>query len=845
MKSIILILLSIVFISNSYSQTKKIAADVRNSPSDTYSLGYDSLYTGGFKVFGDTIIRNNILTNTPLVFKNGSFVFTNKDSTLWRLDSTHNPIWVRVFTGSIGMLDTTTFNQIIDTTNNKAGRIVFTNNSFHLQTDPKLRYFNGTNKVVVDTSSASFGNDSKFAVNGGIYSNKYIQVGPTLQSPTATLDVTGTIKSTDTAFFKTQTAIDSSNIGVTTGMLKKFTHDNYVPYIGAISNVDIGNHSLSSSDGTVTSQVYPSGLQAYRTTPANGVQITVSHSDGFIQRALLDNYTGLQLQYGNADNKGGITRSNAGNNGGLLSIYSNDASFSGAINFLTNGNENLRISSTGDIYANRLTRSSNSWQLYYDSVSHKITYAPSSSGDSGIGDVTDSQLADSMINLRLAKMDTAYTRNDTIFGKKNGVEFTIYYKNCVVTFSDILGDAYDNSSLTTALNAKQNLLPNKGLLDIFPYYEEPTSTNFKLSRFDSAVRRYAGINTIDSSSAGYLRFSDTTNLILNHDGAYANFDTFPCFSGFFRYSAQTRGTRPTASGLGFLINMVAQDLKVSPVGSGRIYQLAFDGNLHRMFYRDCNSGVWGAWDTLANIGDASTGSYYPLSGGDLTGTSNIYIGLPKQTAALTFPTNLSIRIGMTNGGRFYIADSLAGGSSLQFDKTSVTGNKVITWSNNSGVPALLNTGTSNFIDVTTDNLSEGSTNKYYTDSRARGSISLTTTGTSGAATYNNTTGVLNIPQYSGGSSGSLITSSASTLTLAYSNDYIFTGTSTVWTLPSVSGGTTGRDNMITIKNRGSSTITLNSDTGTTIYASSAVGTITISPGEGIMLMPDGTYFNVE
>lgn len=47
----------------------------------------------------------------------------------------------------------------------------------------------------------------------------------------------------------------------------------------------------------------------------------------------------------------------------------------------------------------------------------------------------------------------------------------------------------------------------------------------------------------------------------------------------------------------------------------------------------------------------------------------------------------------------------------------------------------------------TDGITEGSTNKFYTDLRARAAISLTTTGTSGAATYNNSTGVLNVPQY--------------------------------------------------------------------------------------------------
>jgi len=42
------------------------------------------------------------------------------------------------------------------------------------------------------------------------------------------------------------------------------------------------------------------------------------------------------------------------------------------------------------------------------------------------------------------------------------------------------------------------------------------------------------------------------------------------------------------------------------------------------------------------------------------------------------------------------------------------------------------------------------TNLYFTNARARSSISLTTTGTNGAATYNSSTGVLNVPQYQGG-----------------------------------------------------------------------------------------------
>jgi hypothetical protein len=54
-----------------------------------------------------------------------------------------------------------------------------------------------------------------------------------------------------------------------------------------------------------------------------------------------------------------------------------------------------------------------------------------------------------------------------------------------------------------------------------------------------------------------------------------------------------------------------------------------------------------------------------------------------------------------------------------------------------------------FAAKSTTNLTEG-TNLYFTNLRARQAISLTTTGTEGAATYDSATGVLNIPAYQGG-----------------------------------------------------------------------------------------------
>jgi hypothetical protein len=67
-------------------------------------------------------------------------------------------------------------------------------------------------------------------------------------------------------------------------------------------------------------------------------------------------------------------------------------------------------------------------------------------------------------------------------------------------------------------------------------------------------------------------------------------------------------------------------------------------------------------------------------------------------------------------------------------------------------------------DYTTSLVTEG-TNLYYTDVRAREAITLTTIGASGAATYNNVSGVLNIPQYSGGSGIAWLESNATDLTV--------------------------------------------------------------------------------
>lgn len=77
-----------------------------------------------------------------------------------------------------------------------------------------------------------------------------------------------------------------------------------------------------------------------------------------------------------------------------------------------------------------------------------------------------------------------------------------------------------------------------------------------------------------------------------------------------------------------------------------------------------------------------------------------------------------------------------------------------------------------FATKTTSDLTEG-TNLYYTDARARAAITLTTTGTSGAATY--VGGTLNIPDYSSALGGYLPLSGGTLTGALYGTTATFSG----------------------------------------------------------------------
>lgn len=126
-----------------------------------------------------------------------------------------------------------------------------------------------------------------------------------------------------------------------------------------------------------------------------------------------------------------------------------------------------------------------------------------------------------------------------------------------------------------------------------------------------------------------------------------------------------------------------------------------------------------------------------------------------------------------------------------------------------------------------------------------GSMFLRTNGGAGTTLYIKESGAGNTGWRRHGS-GIASVDAGATLTLEYGNDYFFSGTTATWTLPAINANIAGRDNSITIKNRGTGNLTVNTDGGlNTMFTTALTNTIILSVGDAVVLMPDGTILNIE
>jgi hypothetical protein len=137
--------------------------------------------------------------------------------------------------------------------------------------------------------------------------------------------------------------------------------------------------------------------------------------------------------------------------------------------------------------------------------------------------------------------------------------------------------------------------------------------------------------------------------------------------------------------------------------------------------------------------------------GKIQGQINDLIGGLQYQGTWNASTNTpTITSSVGTEGYFYIV-SVAGNTTVNGISDWQVGDWIVfhgtTWQKVDNTESVVSVnGFVGAVTLTTSNISEG-TNLYFTDLRARQAISLTTTGNSGASTYNNGTGVLNVPQY--------------------------------------------------------------------------------------------------
>ena len=218
----------------------------------------------------------------------------------------------------------------------------------------------------------------------------------------------------------------------------------------------------------------------------------------------------------------------------------------------------------------------------------------------------------------------------------------------------------------------------------------------------------------------------------------------------------------------------------------------------------------------------------------------------SSTGVLNVPTYTLAGLGGITAG------FLSGGTGITYN--SSTG--VISYSGtvftDASIRALVSAGTGLSYNSTTGVFSYSGT--VYTDSSIRALISLTTTGSSGASTYNNTTGVLNIPNYTlSGLGGISLTSLSGSAPITYNSSTGAIGitqatTSTNGYLSSTDWNTfNGKQSALTLGNfteATSSVLTITGGTGAIIGSGLTVQVKLASGSQsGYLSSTDWTTFN--
>lgn len=579
-------------------------------------------------------------------------------------------------------------------------------------------------------------------VNGNMFGYDHLEIiGADGRPKTLDSGLTSVGLSMPSAFTVSNSPLTSNGtIGVTgagttsqyidgTGSLRSFPSlTGYVPYVGATQNVDLGEYQLKA--GQIEFDQTPTG------TPGVAI-MRWNDQDGTVDLGLKGGNVTLQIgqeQLTRVVNKtgGNLLEANyqsvriSGAQGNRLKVAlaqaNNDANSAETLGIVT---ETINDNQEGFITTSGLVRNIN--------TTGSIQGETWADGDmlylSGTvaGQLTNIKPTAPIHTVIMGYVVRAHATQGQIYVKvDNGYELDELHNVAISSPINNQGLFYETAT---------QLWKNKSIDTALGYTPVPTTRQLTINgtTYDLSANRTWSVGTVTSVTASAPLSSsggNTPNITISQasstDDGYlsaADWTTFnskqPAGNYITALSGEASGSGPgTASVTLNNASVTAKVLTGVNITGGSINAsdsiLTAFGKLQNQINGLIGSSVYqGTWNASTNTPALASG----------VGTRGYY-----YIVSVAGSTNLD---GITdwNVGDWAIFDGTAW---QQVDNTdSVTSVN----------------GQTGAVSLTTDNIPEGATNLYFTNLRARQSLSLTTTGTSGAATYNNTTGVLNIPQY--------------------------------------------------------------------------------------------------
>lgn len=246
---------------------------------------------------------------------------------------------------------------------------------------------------------------------------------------------------------------------------------------------------------------------------------------------------------------------------------------------------------------------------------------------------------------------------------------------------------------------------------------------------------------------------------------------------------------------------------------------------------DFSSATYANTNAILDLGSTSKGFLMPRMKSNQRDT---------LTSAITTLSITNAGSGYTNGTYFSTASTALTGNGVNAKIEYVVSGGIVT------------AATTNFGNQTTGNgfkIGDQLTVPTLGGTGSGGIVTVTgvTTAIKALKIYDTTISEETIHDTLDNWKGRVFNNSLSTMALWYGDDYVFNGTTSTYTLPTIGGNYQGSQNGIKIINLGSGSITLNSASGSQIIptaSTTAQASLTITTGQSVELFPTGTAFKV-